>query len=637
MRAREDKSDPPRNFDAGSQTPPEALLVGSVLFVTALVYAATLRFAFVYDDEEQIVQNALVHSWRFVPQYFQSSVWQYFYPGSLANYYRPLNMLWFRLNDAVFGLHPAGWHATAIGLHLLATFLAYQLARRLTGRPLVATLAALLFAMHPTRHEVVAWVSGTTESLWTVFFFAALLAYLKSREGRRVLWMAVSCLLYAAALLSKETAIVLPALVFAHAWIYGIRATGEEQPGHWQRFSAASLVMLAYAPLAILYVVVRIDVLHGFSHALVRSSLWWFALTLPSVLFFYLRQWLVPVQVSGFYDLSWQTHFTVLHVLAPLLAIVLVAAVVWFFRRALGTREVAFAVACIVIPLAPALDLTALPAGEMAHDRYFYVPGFGAALLVSLAFAKLARGKVVWRLPRRWLVATLVLLVLLSYDTANAASYWINDRVLFQHAYQIAPQDFNVRNNYANQLMLSGDIAGAMPIFQGLVKERPNNWSANFNMGRLFYSLKMYPAAEHYLEHARKIAPQFADTYLQLALVDLRTNYVAPAEANLRQAVALRPYEPVFHYALGTVLAREGNCSQARPQFAEALALNPEFPKAQKQMQSCKSDAASAQADPRPGEQDASSRAAPARGGQGGAGALPDPPRRAPEGKKPGG
>jgi len=106
----------------GSSLNDKALL-GGILIFTALLYLPTLNYHFVYDDQGQIVDNALVRAWRFVPEYFQSHVWQYLYPNALGNYYRPLNVLWFRINDALFGLKPMGWHASAVLLHLLATAL----------------------------------------------------------------------------------------------------------------------------------------------------------------------------------------------------------------------------------------------------------------------------------------------------------------------------------------------------------------------------------------------------------------------------------------------------------------------------------------------------------------------------------
>ena len=120
-----------RQDEAVAILPPlnERTLVASMLIFTALVYAATVRFQFVYDDQAQIVGNALLRSWRFVPQYFRGQIWQYLYPDAPAGYYRPLNLLWFRINDALFGLHPAGWHVLAILLHVVTTYLAYRVAR----------------------------------------------------------------------------------------------------------------------------------------------------------------------------------------------------------------------------------------------------------------------------------------------------------------------------------------------------------------------------------------------------------------------------------------------------------------------------------------------------------------------------
>jgi tetratricopeptide (TPR) repeat protein len=273
--------------------------------------------------------------------------------------------------------------------------------------------------------------------------------------------------------------------------------------------------------------------------------------------------------------------------------------------------------------------------GELAHDRYFYVPGFGAALLVSLAFEKLASGKVVWRLPQRWLLATLALLIPLCYGTANAVRYWANDNVLYRHAYAIAPRNFLVRANYARELVIEGDYSGGLSIFQDLLKERPDSHIVNLNMGRALYLLGLYPAAEHYLEYTRQLAPQLPDSYLELALIDLRTNRLPQAEAKLRHAIELRPEEPMFHFALGTVLAQQGNCSEARPQFATALALNSEFPKAREQMNKCQSNAVSAQGDPPPSVK--GSQPAPALGAQGKTGVAADPPSGDPRPTKPGG
>ncbi len=567
----------------------ERFLVAAVLAITAATYAATVRFEFVYDDQGQIVENPLVQSWRFVPQYFKGHVWQQLAPNALGNYYRPLNVLWFRLNDALFGLRPAGWHATAILLHVLATLLAYLVARELVSRPVVAATAALIFGVHPMRHEVVAWVSGTTESLWAVFCFGAFLAYLQSRKKDRSRWLAVSAVLYAAALLAKETAIVLPALVFAHAWIYGSDVEGK--PLSWpQRVGKAANAALVYVPVAIAYVGVRLSVLQGFAHAVTTIPPRQVALTLPSVLVFYLRQWCVPIQFAEFYALPVVTRLDLRQVVLPALVLMAFAALLWVVRKKLGPREVAFAAAWMIIPLLPALDLGIFPRGQLVHDRYFYFPSFGAALLVALLLDKLTdwdRGPVVFGQPRALILAVLGVIVALCYSSANAASYWQDDLTLFKSAYATDPSNALVRNNLAIELARRMDYDEAIPMLRQVLVDEPNNWLANYNLGRVYYNLGQMNGAEHYLARAQQINPELPDSYLQLGLVALRTNHLDIAEADMRKASELRPLEPKIHFALGVTLETRGNCAEARPEFEQALALQPGFAQAQEQLNKC--------------------------------------------------
>jgi protein O-mannosyl-transferase len=566
----------------------EPVLLASVLVFTAAVYASTIRFEFVYDDHGYIVENALVHAWRFVPLYFQGDVWQYLFPNSPASYYRPLNLLWTRLNDALFGLHPAGWHVLAIALHLCATALAFFVARRLTGRPFVAAFTALLFGVHPIHHEVVAWISGTTESVWSVLFLLSFLAYLKSREARRATWLATSCALYAAALLAKEPAIMLPAVVCVHAWLYG-DGTAEGASQQSLRARVARVVRLGsiYVPVAIAYLIARVHALHGFSHPLTRIPAGVFALTFPSVLFFYIKQWLLPIRFAEFYPSPMAQTFDFAKVGVPLLGLFLIAAALWFFRRMLGGRELVFSVAWMLLALLPALDIAVFPAGDIVHDRYFYLPSFGAALLVALAVDKLAYGPTIFALPRGLVLITLCVLPPLAYASATASSYWIDDYVMLDHARSIAPDNVTVRNNFAVEVADNGNLPAARPLMSDLLRDYPDNYLANYNYARFSYQVGDLAAAEQYFERARKIDPLLPEPYLQLGLIALKRNRVDAAEMEMRRAIAIRPMEPTFQFALGVTLAQEGNCNAARAAFSEALLLKPEFPNAEKQMRNC--------------------------------------------------
>jgi len=412
------------------------------------------------------------------------------------------------------------------------------------------------------RHEVVGWVSGTTESLWSALFLVAFLAYLQSREAHRLRWMVVSYSFYAAALLSKETAIVLPVIVCTHAWLYGAQHDAQPQLTWGRRIWGATRFALPYVPIAAAYLVVRLSVLQAFSHPKVTVSLGTLVLSLPSVAFFYVRQWLVPDQASAFYALGLQNHFNAPYVLLPLLALTMIVAVLWFERERLGRREVLFASVWMGALILPAFDLGVFPAGNIVHDRYFYLGSLGASLLLGLVLEKLATGPAMWGLPKQWLAALLGLLALLSYETVRAMSYWVSDYEMLNHALLYSPNDPVVRNLFSVNLALQGRDA---------------------------YLHGDWTRAEVYLQRAKSIDPMAADNYLQLGMVDLNTQRAQEAEGNFRAAIALRPTEAMFHFALGVALRQQNNCTEARAQFAETLALRPGFAGAQQQIDGCES------------------------------------------------
>jgi Gpi18-like mannosyltransferase len=156
-------------------------------------------------------------------------------------------------NYTLVGLNTVLWHLSAILMHLAATLLFYLLVRKLSGEPLVAGMAALLFGIHPAHAEAVAWISGATESLFAIGAFGTILCHMRAREEsasrRRVLCRIAALALFAATLLEKETAIILPALVAAYEWIFPPAAPS----GRFRRFADVILAAFPYVAIIALY------------------------------------------------------------------------------------------------------------------------------------------------------------------------------------------------------------------------------------------------------------------------------------------------------------------------------------------------------------------------------------------------
>ncbi|TNN42400.1 Transmembrane and TPR repeat-containing protein 2 [Liparis tanakae] len=133
--------------------------------------------------------------------------------------YRPLCTLSFRLNHAVGGLEPWGYHLVNVALHGAVTGLFTSLARLLLGGGPWSLLAGLLFASHPVHTEAVAGVVGRADEGAALFFLLSLLCYvrhceLRGHAGRRRLaaWFLGSLACAACSMLWKELGVTVLAV-----------------------------------------------------------------------------------------------------------------------------------------------------------------------------------------------------------------------------------------------------------------------------------------------------------------------------------------------------------------------------------------------------------------------------------------
>ncbi len=567
-----------------------------VLLAPLLAYVSTIRYQFVFDDPDQIINNAAVHSWSNVPHYFTTDVWPHATPDEVGNFYRPVFLLWLLVNYKIGGLNLIWWHSVSIAAHLLATFLVYLLAFRITRDDLLAGGSTLLFGLHPVHIEGVAWISGVTEPLLAVFFLSSFLCYLKSRpridgqmregsdklkfvgqQNRRVWWLAASLGLYVVAMLEKETAVMLPVIIFSYAYLFSDdeSAEGANRAGNIrQRLVNALTAALPYAALTILYLIVRFVALKGLGHSVTPLSRKAIVLTWPSILFFYAKSLVWPIGLSAFYDTPYVNSFGLGQFILPLLAILLICVALYLWSR--HSRLVAFFSLWMVLPLLPLLNISVFKEGEIAHDRYLYLPSIGFCVLIVFALKHLRFGATrIFGQPAIQIVLLLGLAGFFGIATYYQSAMWASDFSLATRGVAIAPNNIIAANNLGKELALRGDYPQAAGLFLKVLSSRPNYWLANFNLGYVYYRVGDFPSAELYLRKAIEIYPREAaeQRFLGYALLEMgRPN---EAEAALRKAIAIRVDAPNQHYVLGTILKERGDLDGALDEFKLELSFNP--------------------------------------------------------------
>uniref|UniRef100_A0A667ZU19 dolichyl-phosphate-mannose--protein mannosyltransferase n=1 Tax=Myripristis murdjan TaxID=586833 RepID=A0A667ZU19_9TELE len=169
------------------------------------LYLNTLDADFCYDDSRAIKTNQ-----DLLPETPWTNILYDDFWGTLLTHsgshksYRPFCTLSFRLNHALDGLRPWGYHLVNVVLHGMVTALFTAFCRPLLGGGLWSLFAGLLFASHPVHTEAVAGVVGRADVGAALFFLLSLFCYARHCGLRRdprgafhtSLWCAAASMLW---------------------------------------------------------------------------------------------------------------------------------------------------------------------------------------------------------------------------------------------------------------------------------------------------------------------------------------------------------------------------------------------------------------------------------------------------------
>ncbi|MCC6695139.1 MAG: hypothetical protein IT365_05870 [Candidatus Hydrogenedentes bacterium] len=174
--------------------------------VASNVLFGRVLFAFFLSDDFGMIARVMENPFAFT--------WGETHGGFL----RPLVVLSFWWDHALWGLNPVGYHLTNAILHGLCAFMASVLSWELLRgfvedarhRRRLSMLTGIVFLLLPCHSESVAWVSGRTDLLATAFGLGCTLSFLAYLRTSRLAQAILCWTLFALALLSKESVLTLP-------------------------------------------------------------------------------------------------------------------------------------------------------------------------------------------------------------------------------------------------------------------------------------------------------------------------------------------------------------------------------------------------------------------------------------------
>ena len=125
--------------------------------------------------------------------------------------YHPIITISYTIEKTLFGFTPELFHFDNIMLHLFNMMLVFFIFFKITKSFWLSFIVYVLFAIHPTRVEVVAWIAARKDLLYSLFYLSSIFFYIKTYESKKIktfIFLSIFCFLLSC--LSKPMAITLP-------------------------------------------------------------------------------------------------------------------------------------------------------------------------------------------------------------------------------------------------------------------------------------------------------------------------------------------------------------------------------------------------------------------------------------------
>ena len=571
-----------------------------LLFVVALsitvliVYQPVWNGGFLWDDAAHVTRPDL-RSWQGL-----WSIWSA--PGATQQYY-PLTHTFFWLQHRLWGDAPLGYHLVNLGLHAAAASMAGLILYRL-GIP-GAFLAAAIFALHPVHVESVAWISEIKNTLSTVLYLGAAIAWLRYRQKANAGAYALALGLFVLALCTKTVTATLPAALLVIEWWQRGRLS-------WRRdvVPLIPFVILGIAAgLATVWVERSLVGAEGPAFDLTPIER---GLIAGRALWFYAGKLLWPVNLVFSYprwnvsQASWWQY------LYPAAAIAIFA-FAWSVRhRWRGPLAGGLYFAGTLLPALGFFNVYPFLFSFVA-DHFQYLASLGLITLAAAGLVRLLERRRLWGRPAANAIC-LAVLSTLAVLTWRQSHVYADVESLYRATIDGNPESWMAHNNLAGVLIARGAIDEAVAHVETALALKPDYAEARNNLGlalaargRTDEALEQYRKAlalqpayaeahnnlglllarrgqfDQAIAHFRRALetdPNLAGAHYNLAEALTARQQTDEAAAHLRMALALAPEHAEAHNSLGVILAEQGKLDEARDQFLKAVELKPRYAEA---------------------------------------------------------
>jgi|GEM_PF-380172 len=588
-------------------------LVIVIVSAGILCYINSLHNPFIWDQEVVIVGNPLIRSWKNLPLVFMTNV-----EGrrlTAIGFYRPLEVISYMTDYTFWKLNPFGYHCSSIFLHLCNSLLIFLLLKKLEIERRIAFVTSLIFTIHPVNTEVVTY-SIRGDLLATLFSLLTIIFFIYFREGitrcravttkslklsaentikRRIVFAILSLGMYLLALLAKEWAVVVPFIILAYTILFK-RLTGQDErllPGRkkimekqYKKNRSSNWLLWTLILIAVGYSAIRTGFITVSTTSplspIAYAPLWQRILTLPRILFTYLRLLIFPIHLH-------MEYLFVVRTLADAyvwLGVPALLTIVYRLYRYISSlpetennfkKRILFFAIWFFIGLSPFYNIIIVLHATLT-EHWVYFPGIGFLTFISLilfrSYDKLKKS--FWK--RVFVASFAALICFYVFGTIKRNYEWGDPMRLYQHDVKYEPNSFILHNNIGVLYFRQGDFEKAKEAFLRSIEVSPGHKYevAYNNLGAIYENEGNLRLAEQLYKRSIELN-RCELAYGNLARLYLKEGKINEAIYISTMGRLLYPLNPEVNYYLGVAYYHANRLEEAKAVFAELNKLHPGY------------------------------------------------------------
>jgi tetratricopeptide (TPR) repeat protein len=379
-----------------------------------------------------------------------------------------------------------------------------------------ASLAAVLFAVHPVHVESVAWLYARKEPLLGIFTFISLWAFIRGRKGQWQYYL-ISGLGFVLAILSKPTAVMIPGVMIILDFALQARSP---QPSFWKKRLAIYIpIMVLAVPmvirlLSVMYSVGGVKPYHG-------GSFFTNLFAVSQILMSYSELIGFTINYSADYPRELYTDFRTWQAwVFVVLNIALIASAILAYVK---KRYIyAIFVAWYYLFLLPVSHI--FPISQILADRYAFLSSLSwcvllGFLLTRLMYTRLSSDKVSAEFPKLIAVALVSVVVLsYSYMTVRQNDIWQNSQVLWEDTLAKHPNSSPANVNLSAIYLGQGRFRDVQELCIAAIKAKPYDYLAISNLALAQLMMKQYEHSINNYQQALKLKADLPKAKMGLAM-----------------------------------------------------------------------------------------------------------------------